>query len=138
MSYCSHFNYCAEGSLSPRGPLYRVSTDCKQSQCTYLVISYGSISQVYINNKLEMIRCLDLVAIPYNHCAELSDFLIQVTCIKIIQHVKIIRIKLRGPWKQMETLSDMHPSNNYIINGFVFFQKHDTSPLNFIHKVTGP
>ena len=43
-----------------------------------------------------MIRCLDLVAIPYNHCAELSDFLIHVTCIKIIQHVKIIRIKLRG------------------------------------------
>ena len=37
----------------------------------------------------------------------------------------------------METLSDMHPSNNYIINGFVSFQKHGTSPLNFIHKVTG-
>ena len=32
--------------------------------------------------------------------------------------------------KQMDTLSDMRPSNNYIINGLQFV-------LNFIHKVTG-
>ena len=37
----------------------------------------------------------------------------------------------------MDTLSDIRPLNNYIINGFFFFQKHDASRLNFILKLRG-